>query len=198
MSQVPVATGALGDVVALSPDNIWAVGWRDTDRDLTLPLALHWDGTRWRDIPVPGEGGLVSIAAASPSSIWAVGGLVLDRGLYLPARSVRALSIHWDGHRWRELTAASPGGGGGVYLSSVAARRNATWTVGWFQGSSDQPVIWRWNGVEWDSSKLSGLPWDNGRLFAVAISPTREIWAVGDQEGADYGLYVLTGRRCPP
>jgi hypothetical protein len=44
------------DVDASSPDDAWAVGYysdTDFDNDQDAYLYLHWDGQRWRHVPVP-------------------------------------------------------------------------------------------------------------------------------------------------
>jgi len=56
-------------VVAIAPDNVWAVG-----ADIE-----HFDGTKWSIVPSPGQGGvfgLTGIAASSANNIYAVGGAV--------------------------------------------------------------------------------------------------------------------------
>ena len=65
---------SLQAVVALAPNNVWAVG-----ADIE-----HFDGTNWSIVPSPGGFGLTGIAASSANNIYAVGGGV----------------EHWDGTSW--------------------------------------------------------------------------------------------------
>lgn len=75
---------ALGGLVAVAPDDVWAVGgkWSDYPPDAgphqtgVRALALHWDGTGWSEVPAPNPSyiqSLVDISAASGGSIWVVG-----------------------------------------------------------------------------------------------------------------------------
>jgi hypothetical protein len=60
--------GCTGDVVAMGPDDVWAVG----------STIGHWDGTAWTLVPnpeVPGSIGMAlrSVARLGPCDAWAVG-----------------------------------------------------------------------------------------------------------------------------
>ncbi len=58
-------------ITAVSPTDIWAVGDAGT-----MPLALHWDGANWSQIPLPtvGTGGDAYGAASTSSGIVWIGG----------------------------------------------------------------------------------------------------------------------------
>jgi hypothetical protein len=62
----------LSDVVALAPDDVWAVGAAGA-----LPLILHYDGTGWSMVPAPPPAGLASrladVVALDANNLWAVG-----------------------------------------------------------------------------------------------------------------------------
>jgi hypothetical protein len=67
----------LFDVVGLSADDAWAVGFWDTGAEL-MTMTQHWNGTNWSIFPSPnGEGGyiseLIAVAAVSPTDVWAAG-----------------------------------------------------------------------------------------------------------------------------
>lgn len=63
----------LSGVIALSADNIWAVG-----SGHFLTLTVHWDGVSWRVVPSANVGqynvGLAGIAGLVGKQVWAVGG----------------------------------------------------------------------------------------------------------------------------
>ena len=62
--------GQLKSVVAVSSNNVWAVG------DNTGPLIEHWNGTSWSIVSTPsvGEAGtLNAVTATTDSDVWAVG-----------------------------------------------------------------------------------------------------------------------------
>ncbi len=84
-------TGAIGSslssVVAISKDDIWAVGIAES-----MPLIEHWDGQAWKSVASSSSllpGGLTGIASVGANDIWAVGDGVVE---------------HWDGHNWRVVT----------------------------------------------------------------------------------------------
>src|SRR5438477_6536937 len=58
-------------VVALSRDNVWAVG------DMGNTLVEHWDGNAWSVVPSPNPGTqyntLFAVSAVSGADVWAVG-----------------------------------------------------------------------------------------------------------------------------
>lgn len=74
----------LDGVVALAPDDVWAVG-----TDATRGTVSHWDGNRWAFVPSPspdGSGTLSDVEAESADHLWAVG-TSLGRTLVLEAPS---------------------------------------------------------------------------------------------------------------
>ncbi|HST04830.1 MAG TPA: S-layer homology domain-containing protein [Chloroflexia bacterium] len=72
----PTGTNVLNDVTFLSPSDGWAVG----SNNGTYPLLMHWDGSAWSLVTLPGlqsnYGALNDIAPVSPTDIWAVGSYV--------------------------------------------------------------------------------------------------------------------------
>jgi hypothetical protein len=66
----------LFDVVGLTPDDAWAVGFFDTGTALDT-MIQHWNGTSWTIVPTPNPGAyaneLTGVAAVSATDIWAVG-----------------------------------------------------------------------------------------------------------------------------
>ncbi|MGW0656487.1 hypothetical protein ACWD4T_48500 [Streptomyces umbrinus] len=68
---------AFYDVTATSRNDAWAVGAKADESSTSAPVAKHWDGTRWRDVPPAVTGGrpaaLDAVAASSPNDVWAAG-----------------------------------------------------------------------------------------------------------------------------
>jgi hypothetical protein len=67
-------------VYAASPDDVWALHWVPTpDGELGEDVFLHWDGSSWTTVPVPGpheyalDYDYVAIAGRGPGNIWAAG-----------------------------------------------------------------------------------------------------------------------------
>jgi hypothetical protein len=94
-------------VVAVAPNDIWAVGiWHSLDpTDRYKTLILHYDGSTWRIVvsPNPGQGNnyLLGVAALSSTSAIAVGG-----AWSYDNKSVKTTVLRWDGKTWK--TAPSP------------------------------------------------------------------------------------------
>ncbi|MCF2532482.1 hypothetical protein [Yinghuangia soli] len=84
----PAFSGALGafdSVAARSAHDVWAVGqWKAGEGAPARPLAMHWDGRRWTEVPVPAETGELYGVALAPGGIVAVGieGYMVDERLY--------------------------------------------------------------------------------------------------------------------
>lgn len=72
---VPEFGGQLRDIVALSPTNIYAVGFAG-EGTFAETLVLHWDGTSWtrQATPSPEAGPkLYGAATVAPTTVWAAG-----------------------------------------------------------------------------------------------------------------------------
>jgi hypothetical protein len=102
---LPGQSTSLSSVHAVSPTLAWAVGDYVTHSGgsyATRGLLLQWDGTSWKQVPVPqpassGSFGvtLTGVSASSASNAWAV-------GYYYTAAnaSIKTLMMHWNGTSW--------------------------------------------------------------------------------------------------
>lgn len=70
----------LNAVVAIAPNDVWAGG--DYFDGSYHGLALHYDGTSWTQVPIPG--GVSEFVAFASNDIYAAGGAIM----------------HWDGVSW--------------------------------------------------------------------------------------------------
>jgi hypothetical protein len=94
-------TGESGlvSVAAISPANVWAVGFTATS-NAQATVSVHWNGTSWSQVATPNPGGsnesavLNGLAAAGPGNIWAVG--YYYTGFQIP----NTLILRWNGTRW--------------------------------------------------------------------------------------------------
>ncbi|HZD00938.1 MAG TPA: hypothetical protein VFA46_12330 [Actinomycetes bacterium] len=135
-----VREGALlGSVAARSPDQVWAVGWRQ-QQILQQPLALRWDGARWSTVEAPAfDGGAVfaDVAVVGPDDVWVVGG----RG-----SPVRTLTAHWDGSSWAVVPSADPGAiASSLTAVAAIAGTGCLWAVGQYTSDgASQALIERY------------------------------------------------------
>ena len=161
----------LFDVVALTSNDVWAVGVYGPYPNLRT-LTEHWDGTAWSIVPSPnpvedGSFYLFGAAALAPNNIWAVG------TTRFTASGSEALIEHWDGTTWSVVPA--PGSTAATGLNGIAAlAANNIWAVG---SSGVNPLIAHWNGTAW--SYVEGLS-TIGMLVAVSARTPSDIWAVGN------------------
>jgi hypothetical protein len=175
---VPLPTGKgerwLTAVAALDADDVWAVGSIDRDR----PLAMHWNGVRWRSVPIPGEGELDDVSAVSPNDVWAVG-TTTDI-----AAASEPLILHWDGKSW---TRVKPAHAPKTQLKSVAAvSRSDVWVAG---GTFSETKPWvahlqHWDGKRWQRAQINP---DRPPLNDLVPVSGESIWAVGGGEHGSRG-----------
>ena len=169
----------LVDVVALSRDNAWAVGHTyDADTEKTTPIALHWNGRRWRSVARPVRlGQLSAIDAAESRAVVAVGSV-----LVAPFRS-RALLVRRIGGEW--VRASLPRGRFAFSsLHGIAAAPDRAWAIG-------QTYVLRGNGTSTAANYV--VRWDGSRWLRAAI-PTKFRTARFDliTEGAGNAVWVAS------
>lgn len=185
-TQVPSPSPAgaeLAGVTATSGGDVWAVGdYISNSQDSTVStLALHWDGTVWKQVasPSPGQGiaRLTSVAATSPADAWAV-------GLFSNGDADQTLILHWDGTSWTQV--ASPNPFADDNLAGVAATSaGSAVAVGTGQnsgrGALPATLALRWDGTAWTqapSLQMGGTGTSN-ILTGVSSISSSEAWAVG-------------------
>lgn len=206
------ADGVLWDVVALRPNNAWAVGEAPGAGGETA-LILHWDGTSWTRIALPAnlETPLRGIAAVSTDDLWAVGPSEETLDGLVP------VVVHWNGTAWHRLVAEKPrvdlvgvtvvsardlwfsggtagtnrrgvvvhGDGSGFHLVHTASSTDsfdAVAVAGHEAWAVGSTEIERWDGRRWFQRRFPGIAFN----AVVAHSP-RNAWAVG---GASSGTVI--------
>ncbi|MEU4218042.1 hypothetical protein [Actinoplanes sp. NPDC026623] len=143
-------------VKAFSTGEAWSVGWYYDTNFHGEALMLHWSGSTWTQVAVPGPGtsgnSLEGIAGSAPNDVWAVG-YYTDSG----ENGVlgHPFALHYNGTSW--TPAEMPESGTGTFLHSVAAlSANDVWAVGSKNGYHEpvasaggqiQPLVQRWNGT---------------------------------------------------
>jgi hypothetical protein len=166
------AFGGVSDVLALSPQDVWAVGWR---RPLDpfgsalpqRPLLMHWDGRRWHRVQAPGSPpAYLDALSGRRGTIWATA----------EPRDHHYAFAHWDGHRWALVLGPTLKANDKRYKSGihdlVFISPSTIVAVGSSQGRG---ILLRWDGTRWSSETTrSVVSWD--RVDAAA----GEVWAIGD------------------
>jgi hypothetical protein len=169
----------LHHVVAIAPDDAWAVGSFYSSADFRLrTLTLHWNGSTWSVVPSPNvEEGVQSnslwgVSAVSSTDAWAVGRRSDPDGPFRDA----TLALHWDGSAWSVIPSVDVGDHSRMFDVSARAR-GEVWAVGDVDSGTDLlPLTERWNG-----SRFRGIraPRDAGVLHGIVSLARTDAWAVG-------------------
>ena len=138
-----VGSGAnqLNAVVALAPNDAWAVGFSTPvappQEAATLTLIEHWDGTSWKVVPSPNVGPqsifqsnrLLGITAVSATDIWAFGSYFAASG----SEFQMTLLLHWNGKTWNIVPSPNPTKDGFLFdllFAGVAPSPGNVWIFG--------------------------------------------------------------------
>src|SRR5258706_554264 len=178
----------LTSVVAISAQNIWAVGSHNNGTaDRTL--IMHWNGSSWKIAASSNRGGpaseniLTGVAAVSASEIWAV-------GKYDDGAAFQTLIGRWNGTSWANVASPDPGApaNNNVLNAATDTSTSNVWPVGYYfkQGGAYRTLTVRWDGASW---KIVPSPSPGGRagesvLTGVAASGACSAWAVGYYDSA--------------
>ena len=106
----------LNGVLALSPNNVWAVGYSTPEpppqSTATLTLIEHYDGTSWSVVSSPNVGPansyqsnrLFGLTANSANDIWAFGSYFAADG----SGHQMTLLLQWNGNKWSIAPCPNP------------------------------------------------------------------------------------------
>ena len=167
--------GAFGDVLAVSPSNVWAGGF-----DLA-----NFDGTSWSGRGVGGAANYLGDLSGSAKDLWAVGYRTVQ-----PIGPVLTFSAHWDGSNWTSFEGVNP-----LHQSVddedtftgvvVPPGESNPWAVGYFArfdgGPKAHTLVEHWNGSKWERVPAPNPGSDNkdNMLWDVAALSSTSLWAVG-------------------
>jgi len=169
----PGGVSWLTAVAVVSARNAWAVGaYANQVGGRNKLFTVHWNGTAWRQVPVPvaDSGVLSAVTATSWSDVWAVG--------YAVHGVTQVAILHWNGRGWTRAPYRGPTGSS--YLTGVAATSTGdAWAVGTtIRGTDAGPAFTvRWTGRKWQRVPIP----DAGtiQLSAVTALSSRDAWAAG-------------------
>jgi len=172
----------LKGVVAISPNDIWAVGYGShVGASITRTVIDHYDGVSWSSVSSPdpsttSSDELLSVSAASATDIWAVGDSIVGT-------THRTLVEHWDGTKWSIVASPNVGPSNNTLNAVGSLSTSNAWAVGTWTDSADrtETLTQRWDGTSWtvvQSPTIDAGNVDNDLQSLVAISPDN-IWAAG-------------------
>jgi hypothetical protein len=134
-------TNKLNAVLALAPNDVWAVGFSTPVAPpklaATLTLIEHFDGTNWAVVPSPNveqnganqSNRLLGLTANSANDIWAFGSYFATDG----SGHQMTLLLHWDGTSWAVASSPSPtkdGFPGDLLWTGVVSSPGDVWILG--------------------------------------------------------------------
>lgn len=116
-------TDWLEGVLAVSTNDVWAVGGAIMSNNSTLTLIEHWNGSKWSVVPSSNYGsapynGLSGIASISTDDVWTVG----------QVNGFPALTENWNGTSWSIVS--NPASGALVGVTHIPGT-NDLWAVGY-------------------------------------------------------------------
>lgn len=166
----------LTGVTALSPSDVWAVGYFSNNNNPNQTLIEHWDGTSWSIISSPNTNTydfLQGVTALSPSDVWAVGfsGYGITR---------QTLIEHWDGTSWGVVPSSNPDPKFNELLSITGVPGTSQlWAVGDY-GRTGSTLTEHWDGTSWTEVPSPNPQPSRASYFqSVAALSENNIWAVG-------------------
>ncbi len=190
----PVHESEIWSVGGSSSDDLWAVGYYQTDTPPTKAgsgcanksfshartLAMHWDGSSWSISPTPNPGNeddvLSGITSLGPNDAWTTGWWIPGQGPGWP------LFLHWDGSSWKVdpgLEGTGPQRDRQPWVA-LALGSHDVWTAG---GYPNAPSIEHWNGSAWRIFEDAHLNIDPHREYGqfndISATAPDDVWAVG-------------------
>jgi hypothetical protein len=160
---------AFSGVAALSPSDVWAVGWTTAG-----PLIEHWNGRAWKVVanPGPAGGSLNGIFAVNTHDIWAVG------SVFSSSAPRQTLIEHWNGKAWKVVKSPAAG----TLNAVTAAAANEVWAVGSNFNpatTTNQVVIEHWEGKGWKIIPGANPGTGDNILNGITAITAHDVWAVG-------------------
>ena len=141
------------------PNDMWMIG---KYRDGASRVMLHKVGETWTRVDQATPRELFNLIAFSPEDAWAVG-------------SAGAI-VHWDGERWREMTAFSQYRG---MLGLWARASDDVWAAGLTWDDSHtintRGVVMRFDGTAWRE-----IPSPSRAVMRAVAGDEHDVWVVGD------------------
>lgn len=153
---------ALLSVWGTSPTDVYSVGGPLGSPGFEA-LALHFDGTTWRDMSAGGTASFWWVSGTGPQDVWMVG----EKGRI----------THWDGKAFREDVSGVTVTLFGLWASSPTD----AWAVGGTPGAgkgAPNDVVLHWDGKAWSPETLPAQL--GAALFKVWGSGPDDVYVVGE------------------
>ncbi len=141
-----------GGVWSSVPDDVWAVGWRNTAQQMdTNGFAFHWDGCAWSQVSISTAGGLNDVWGASSTDVWIAG--------------TQGGTWHWDGNGWT----AVPTGASGTFNHLSGTGSADVWAIG-------NAGLYHWDGATWAADPRVPVNAEDGFLGDIWAVAPHDVW----------------------
>jgi hypothetical protein len=180
---------SVGAIAGSSPTDVWALGdflpdAPHSNQDVTLTFAEHYNGKKWTVVRTPNTGPNFNSfygATASHGWLWAVGERLNSN------YQDRALIETWNGKKWSIADNPQPGSVRDMFFAASALSPSDVWVVGDQEGGDGlfETLAEHWDGTSWTVVPTPDPGSSGNHLYAVdAVSPD-DVWAAGQQLGAE-------------
>jgi hypothetical protein len=159
----------LYSATAVSANDVWAVGDRESADGRFTTLVEHFDGRSWSVVRVPDPGvtgdHLYGVTARGADDVWAVGqrdGVAGDAPLV----------EHFDGRRWTVVDVPAAGTSDALLQGVALGSGGQVWAVGQSDDAVHQarPLVLHLDGHRWSARLLTGLGSDFSNVTGVAVA----------------------------
>ena len=165
-------------------NDVWSVGQYapDSDVNITLTFAAHYDGRSWAYIPTPNVGkqanALHSLAVTAAGHVWAVGYYIDGRDFYF------YVIEFWDGAQWQVIKHPDDPGASAVFFGVSAVSANDVWAVGEYQHPLDRfhTLIEHFDGTRWTIVSSPDPGTTGNVLYSVKAVGRNVAFAVGEEQ----------------
>lgn len=188
----PARNTEMSSVDAIGSDDVWAVGNAYGSNPRSVPVTMHWDGVKWRNVdpPVLENEFLRGVSGTAPDDVWAVG---------VSAPEAHTLTLHWDGSGWSVVPSPNVKAIGNTLWAVDAVAPDRAWAVGWhLERYRIYPLVLAWDGTAW-TIQASPIPNPKNAnfLYGVSADSTVDVWAVGDFVNTEGSTHrTLTEHQC--
>lgn len=192
-SGIESISNTLEDMHALSPDNIWAVGYTHVLDAASAPsgtnhtLIEHWDGARWQVIKSPdlysttwANNGLYSISGSSPNDLWAYGQAFASAPTtQQDYAKATPLLEHWDGHEWSIVSLVSVIKQGAITALAAVSAQDVWLNVFTQENGKAKYSFLHWDGQTWQEVSVPASFGENWHINELAAFSADDVWGFG-------------------
>ncbi|MBV9055224.1 MAG: hypothetical protein JO351_01135 [Candidatus Eremiobacteraeota bacterium] len=171
----------LYSITAYSTKDIWAMGSLGaTSSPNPPPYSVHFDGRKWKAVPIPNPGKYGSavdgVAMSGPDDVWTTGGTYTSSSY----NSFVTLTEHWNGKKWSVVKSPNANSNDNVFNAAVAVAPKDAWAIGdYYTGTSFDTLTEHWNGKKWSIVPSPNVANVSNGLYAATGLSSADVWAVG-------------------